>query len=82
MIVSPFQQTRITTVASVGSELWVGLGNGQVLLFDVMRNERYGRDVYGAIDDQEEQTVSESDETSSIDSGKFIALVQGSNRKA
>ena len=82
MIVSPFQQTRITTVASVGSELWVGLGNGQVLLFDVMRNEKYGRDVYGAIEDQEEQTVSESDETSSIDSGKFIALVQGSNRKA
>ena len=26
---------------AVGEELWVGLGNGQVLIFDVIRNDAY-----------------------------------------
>lgn len=37
--VSPFQESRITTVMPFADELWVGLGNGQVLIFDLIENE-------------------------------------------
>ncbi|XP_020904381.1 uncharacterized protein LOC110242706 [Exaiptasia diaphana] len=33
--VSPFQESRVTTVLPFNDELWVGLGNGQVLIFDI-----------------------------------------------
>ncbi|XP_048587303.1 uncharacterized protein LOC5507434 isoform X2 [Nematostella vectensis] len=39
--VSPFQETRVTTVMAFGEELWVGLGNGQVIIFDVIENKQY-----------------------------------------
>ena len=31
---------------AVGEELWVGLGNGQVLIFDIIRNDAYEDDAY------------------------------------
>ena len=31
---------------AAGEELWVGLGNGQVLIFDVIRNDAYEDEAY------------------------------------
>lgn len=41
-----FSESRVTTVMAVGEELWVGLGNGQVLIFDVFKNSAYEDDAY------------------------------------
>jgi len=38
--VSPFQESRVTTVLPFSDELWVGLGNGQVLIFDIVDNQK------------------------------------------
>lgn len=45
-----FSQSRVTTVMAVGEELWVGLGNGQVLIFDVIRNDAYEDEAYVLLD--------------------------------
>jgi hypothetical protein len=37
--VSPFQESRVTIVMPFLEELWVGLGNGQVLIFDLIENQ-------------------------------------------
>ena len=31
---------------AVGEELWVGLGNGQVLIFDIIKNSSYEDEAY------------------------------------
>lgn len=31
---------------AVGEELWVGLGNGHVLIFDIIRNDAYEDEAY------------------------------------
>ena len=41
-----FSDSRVTTVMAVGEELWVGLGNGQVLIFDVIKNSAYEDEAY------------------------------------
>ena len=41
-----FSESRVTTVMAVGEELWVGLGNGQVLIFDVFKNSAYEDEGY------------------------------------
>ena len=41
-----FRESRVTTVMAVGEELWVGLGNGQVLIFDVYKNNAYEDEAY------------------------------------
>ena len=41
-----FSESRVTTVMAVGEELWVGLGNGQVLIFDVFKNSAYEDEAY------------------------------------
>ena len=70
---SPFQQTRITTVASVGNELWVGLGNGQVLIFDVVRNDKYEKEAYVVIEEPNEPAAA-SEGTPETDSGKYLLV--------
>lgn len=36
---------------AVGEELWVGLGNGQVLIFDVTRNDEFEDEAYVVLDE-------------------------------
>ena len=48
-----FHESRVTTVMAVGQELWVGLGNGQVLIFDVINNDAYEAEAYVVLKEQE-----------------------------
>ena len=41
-----FSESRVTTVMAVGEELWLGLGNGHVLIFDIIRNDAYEDEAY------------------------------------
>ena len=36
---------------ALGEELWVGLGNGQVLIFDVTRNDKFEDEGYVVLDE-------------------------------
>ena len=36
---------------AVGEELWVGLGNGQVLIFDVYKNNAFEDETYVVLND-------------------------------
>lgn len=36
---------------AVGEELWVGLGNGQVLIFDIIRNDAYEDEAYVVVNE-------------------------------
>jgi len=38
---------------AAGEELWVGLGNGQVLIFDVIRNDAYEDKAYVVLNENE-----------------------------
>lgn len=54
--VSPFHETRVTTVMTLGEELWVGLGNGQVLIFDVMPSDHDDEEAYVMLTGEEAET--------------------------
>ena len=57
-VVSHFQESRVTTIMPFDQELWVGLGNGQVLIFDV---------IDGSHDDQEAAEVGQNEVSAGID---------------
>ena len=38
---------------AVGEELWVGLGNGHVVIFDVVKNNTYEDEAYVVLNEQE-----------------------------
>lgn len=46
-----FCESRVTTMMALGEELWVGLGNGQVLIFDVTRNDKFEDEGYVVLDE-------------------------------
>lgn len=49
-----FSESRVTTMMALGEELWVGLGNGQVLIFDVTRNDEIEDEGFVVLDEHEE----------------------------
>ena len=51
-----FSESRVTTVMAVGEELWVGLGNGQVLIFDIVKNSSYEDEAYLVLSENEGKT--------------------------
>lgn len=75
-----FSESRVTTVMAVGEELWVGLGNGQVLIFDIIRNDAYEDEAYVVVNENKDnekslesfgkqlQTISETEITPPQDS--------------
>ncbi|XP_068694929.1 uncharacterized protein [Montipora foliosa] len=59
-----FSESRVTTIMAVGEELWVGLGNGQVLIFDIVKNSSYEDEAYLVLSENEEsQKPDEGEET-------------------
>lgn len=52
-----FSESRVTTVMAVGEELWVGLGNGQVLIFDVTRNDAYEDEAYVVLNENKGENL-------------------------
>lgn len=42
---------------AVGEELWVGLGNGQVLIFDVIRNDAYEDEAYVVLNENKGENL-------------------------
>ena len=48
-----FKESRVTTVMAVGDELWVGLGNGHVVIFDVIKNNTYEDEAYVVLNEHE-----------------------------
>ena len=48
-----FSESRVTTMMALGEELWVGLGNGQVLIFDVTRNDEIEDEGFVVLDEHE-----------------------------
>ena len=48
-----FKESRVTTVMAVGEELWVGLGNGHVVIFDVIKNNTYEDEAYVVLNENE-----------------------------
>ncbi|KAK2567207.1 TBC1 domain family member 2B [Acropora cervicornis] len=49
-----FSESRVTTVMAVGEELWVGLGNGQVLIFDIIKNNSFEDEAYLVLGENKE----------------------------
>lgn len=49
-----FSESRVTTVMAVGEELWVGLGNGQVLIFDIIKNSSFEDEAYLVLGENKE----------------------------
>ncbi|XP_031561824.1 uncharacterized protein LOC116297689 [Actinia tenebrosa] len=62
--VSPFQESRVTTIMPFADELWVGLGNGQVLIFDLIESETPSKegDLVESCDSNDEDTPTASTE--------------------
>lgn len=52
-----FSESRVTTVMAVGEELWVGLGNGQVLIFDIIRNDAYEDEAYVVLNENKGENL-------------------------
>ncbi|KAM7451092.1 hypothetical protein ABFA07_001163 [Porites harrisoni] len=55
-----FKESRVTTVMAVGDELWVGLGNGHVVIFDVIKNNTYEDEAYVVLNENEDKKQDES----------------------
>ena len=51
--VTAFKESRVTTVMAVGDELWVALGNGHVVIFDVIKNNTYEDEAYVVLNEHE-----------------------------
>lgn len=58
-----FSDSRVTTVMAVGEELWVGLGNGQVLIFDVIKNSAYEDEAYVVLNENKEEGKKPDDDS-------------------
>jgi len=61
-----FSESRVTTVMAVGEELWVGLGNGQVLIFDVYKNNAFEDEAYVVLNDNKEDKKTDDSSTKQL----------------
>ncbi|XP_078381614.1 uncharacterized protein LOC144664361 isoform X2 [Oculina patagonica] len=73
-----FSESRVTTVMAVGEELWVGLGNGQVLIFDVIRNDTYEDEAYVVLNESKDNEKSVESSTKQLQTKSEAAEITSS----